>query len=200
MKKIFFLLLIFVILTGCQKKKENYNLPLSDKEIEECLNFGKDNFSLSYTEFTENWAVNLGYDYGKGRAILITPFLKVALIGKKAAENNEKVDIDMVEKILAKENDKISFEVTLFGNYPQFGRTVKAKLKYKDKEFSPIYCFFPKFSQMARDYTQIVTGKIVFPKDDIPDDAQISLIVSFKPFESEKEETCTFDFDLKKLK
>jgi len=65
----------------------------------------------------------------------------------------------------------------LFGDFPEFGRTVKAKLKCNGREFFPVYLYFPPYSQISRDYTQIVTGRIKFPKDDVPDNCKI--IVTF---------------------
>ena len=56
------------------------------------------NVSLKYTEFTKKCAVDLGYNKGKGRAVFITPFLRVALIGKKAAKCNEKIDYSLIKK------------------------------------------------------------------------------------------------------
>jgi len=201
MKKIFLILGILAFLTGCGEKKENnVKLPLSDEEIEKALEYGRENVSLTYTEFTEKWAINLGYERGKGRAVLITPFLRVALMGKKAAKYNEKIDYSLIKQVLLKDADKLYFEVMLFGDSPQFGRTVKAILKYDGREFSPVYLYFPYYSQMSRDYTQIVTGRVKFFKDNIPDNAKISLIVTFSPLKEEKETTCKFSFDLNKIR
>jgi len=190
-----------VFLTGCgEKRVNNAKMPLSDEEIEKALEYGKKNVSLTYTEFTEKWAVDLGYDRGKGRVVLITPFLRVALIGKKSAKYKEKIDYSLIKKVLLKDADKLYFEVMLFGDFPEFGRTVKAKLKYDNREISPVYIHFPPYSQMSRDYTQIVTGRIKFLKDDIPDNAKITLIVTFSPLKGEKETTCKFGFDLNKIR
>jgi len=202
MKKILLILGILACLTGCEKKRENNTkLPLSDEEIEKALEYGKKNVSLTYTEFTEKWAVDLGYERGKGRAVIITPFLRVALMGKKAAKYKEKINYSLIKKVLLEDADKLYFEVMLFGDSPEFGRTVKAILKYDGREFSPVYLYFPHYSQMSRDYTQIVTGRIKFLKGGIPDDAKITLIVTFSPFsKGEKETTCKFSFDLNNLR
>ena len=201
MKKVFLLLGILIFLIGCEKKKENNaKLPLSDEEIKEAIEYGKKNVSLTYTEFTKKWAVDLGYNRGKGRAVLITPFLRVALIGKKAAKYNEKIDYSLIKKVLLKDADKLYFDVMLFGDFPEFGRTVKARLKCNGREFSPLYLYFPPYSQISRDYTQIVTGRIKFSKDDVPDNCKIILIVTFCPLKGEKETTCKFCFDLSKIR
>lgn len=203
MKRLFLISGLLFVLTfgGCSKKTNTQGpLPLSDEEIQLAFDYGENNASLTYTEFTEKWAVDLGYDRGKGRAVLITPFLRVALIGKKAARYNEKIDYNLIKKVLQEEAGKFIFEVMLFGDSPKFGRTVKAKLKYKDKEIKPVYSYFPPYSQMSRDYTQIVTGRLKFPVDEIPKNAKITLIVSFIPGEGQKETSSTFVFDLKKFR
>ena len=201
MKKVFLLLGILIFLIGCEKKRENNaKLPLSDEEIKEAIEYGKKNVSLTYTEFTKKWAVDLGYNKGKGRAVLITPFLRVALIGKKAAKYNEKIDYSLIKKVLSKDADKLYFDVMLFGDFPEFGRTVEARLKYNGREIFPVYLYFPPYSQISRDYTQIATGRIKFPKDDLPDNCKIILIVTFYPSKGEKVTTCKFCFDLNKLR
>ena len=201
MKKFLFIVGILVFLVSCRKERESkVELPLSDEEIEKSLEYGRKNVSLTYTEFTEKWAVDLGYERGKGRAVIITPFLRVALIGKKAAKYNEKVNYSLIKKVLLEESDKLYFEVMLYGDYPEFGRTVKARLKYDGREFFPVYLYFPHYSQMSRDYTQIATGRIKFLKDSIPDDAKITLIITFSPLKGKKETTCKFSFDLNKLR
>jgi len=201
MKKFLLILGILVFLISCGKERNgNVKLPLSDEEIEKALEYGEKNVSLTYTEFTEKWAVDLGYKRGKGRAVIVTPFLRVALMGKKAAKQNERIEYSLIKKVLLEEPDKLYFEVMLYGNSPEFGRTVKAKLKYDGREFSPVYLYFPHYSQMSRDYTQIVAGRIKFLKGGIPDDAKITLIISFSPSNDKDRVTCKFDFNLKELK
>ncbi|MCM8810674.1 MAG: hypothetical protein NC917_03380, partial [Candidatus Omnitrophica bacterium] len=66
MKKIIFFVVIGVLLLSCEKEKINIEKILSQEEINEAMNYGKENASLTFTEFTEKWSVGYEYEYGKG--------------------------------------------------------------------------------------------------------------------------------------
>lgn len=202
MRKIIFLIGIFLVFAGgCSRKEENIQLPLSKEEIEEALNYGKEKSSLSLTEFTEGWTVDLGYEFWKGRAVLITPFLRVALIGRKAAKVGEKPDYNVVKIALRDEVGKLHFRVSLYGDTPTFGRGVDFVLKFDNKEKKPIYKFIPSYSQFTRDYYNVVTGEVKFSKKGISRNSVVKLIAIFPPEKDEKErKKCEFVFDLKKYR
>ncbi|MCM8767822.1 MAG: hypothetical protein NC921_03440 [Candidatus Omnitrophica bacterium] len=200
MKKIIFFVVIGVLLLSCEKEKINIEKILSQEEINEAMNYGKENASLTFTEFTEKWSVGYEYEYGKGRATLITPFLRIALISKNAAEKNQKVSMKILNMAIKDFSDKIHFRVSLFGNYPTFGRTAKFYLEYNNKKIQPISFYMSPFSQFTRDYYHISEGEVKFSNKGIPKDAKIKLIAVFKPYENEEEKECVFEFDLSKYK
>jgi hypothetical protein len=200
--KLVFLIMIFLI-TGCAKNKE-VKIPISPEEIKEAINYGEKNASLTFTEFTKDWTIDYGYEYGKGKATLITPFLRVALLAKNAKEKNQKLDMKIVNLALKDMSDKIIFRVTIYGDYPTFGKTAKFYLEYNGKKVNPISSYTSFYSQFARDYTHISEGEVKFSNREIPKDAKIKLVVSYLPYETEKEKEkpketiCTFEFDLSK--
>ncbi|MCD6408287.1 hypothetical protein J7L87_04465, partial [bacterium] len=163
MKKTTFLLTLFLVfIAGCSRKEENIQLPISEEKIEEALKYGKENASVSLTEFTEPWTVDLGYEYWKGRATLITPFLRIALIGRKAAKLGKEPDYNVIKVALKDEIGKLHFRVSLYGDTPTFGRGVDFILKFDNKEIKPVYKFVPSYSQFTRDYYNVATGEVKF--------------------------------------
>lgn len=202
MKKIIGILLGMVLLisSGCkEKKQQEVILPLTDEQIAKAIEYGVKNASLSFTEFTHDWTVNLGYDQGKGTATIITPFLRVALLSKQGVVVGGKTDEQVIKMALEEEKDYINFELLLFGGSPRFARTAKFLLKYGDKEVLPSYCFMPSYSEIARDYTQTAKCRVKFKKEGIPEDAKVILVVSFKPDEDIKDiSVCEFVFELSK--
>jgi len=200
MKKILILILTFNFISGCGRNKGNVERILSSDMINEAINYGKENASLTFTEFTEKWTIGYEYEYGKGKATLITPFLRVALISKNAAEKNQKVDMKIVNMALKDISDKLYFRVSLYGNYATFGKTVKFYLEYDDKKIQPLTYYMSPFSQFTRDYYHISEGEVKFSNKDIPKNAKVKLVAVFKPYEDEKEKSCVFEFDLSKYK
>jgi hypothetical protein len=200
MKKIIFLVLLFILISGCGRNEVNIEGILSSDMINEAINYGKDNASLTFTEFTEKWTVGYEYEYGKGKVTLITPFLRVALISKNAAEKNQKVDMRVINMALRDIADKFYFKVSLYGNYATFGKTVKFYLEYDDKKIEPISYYMSPVSQFTRDYYHISEGEVKFSNKDIPKNTKIKLVAVFKPYEDEKEKSCVFEFDLSKYK
>ncbi|MCM8771669.1 MAG: hypothetical protein NC922_01125 [Candidatus Omnitrophica bacterium] len=191
---------LIIIFSGCFKKREITNLPLSPQEIEEAINYGRTKANLTFTEFTEKWTIDYGYEQGKGKVTLITPFLRIALLSKNATEKRQKIDMKVINLALKDIADKIVFKVTLYGDYPTFGRTAKFYLEYNNKKIQPLSAFMSPYSQFARDYTHISEGEVKFSNQGIPKTAKVKLFVVFIPYEKEKETTCSFEFDLSKYK
>lgn len=201
MKKLLFILGFIIFVSGCGKKeKVDVEEILSSAEINEAINYGRENASLTFTEFTEKWTIGYEYEYGKGKAILITPFLRVALISKNAAEKHQKIDMRVVNMALKDISDKLYFRISLYGNYATFGRTAKFYLEYNNKKIEPISYYMSPYSQFTRDYYHISEGEVKFSKKEIPNGAKVKLVATFKPFEDEKEKSCSFEFDLSKYK
>jgi len=195
MKKIF-LLFIILIVVGCEKKKEII-LPLNPKEIEEALSYGKQNKDLSFLEFTKDWSIDLGYEEGKGRMTILTPFLRIALLGQKAAKLHQKVDYKLVKLALEEEIGIIHFIGQVYGDTPTFGRKVKIYLKTNGKEIQPYYLYVSPYAEIARDYYNIAKTEVKFRKSDIPSTAkEITVVVKFFFEETNVETSCEFKFNL----
>jgi len=205
MRKILWVLFTGILLfsSGCgrKEKQEDIVLPLTQKKIKEALDFGVKNAELSTIEFTSGWTVDLGYGESRGNATIMTPFLRIALLGREATLRQKKVDDRTIDAVLKADIDYITFNVTLFGGYPQFGRSVKFLLKNNKENLTPEYMFMPPYSQMGRDYTQTATGNLKFKKAGISENAKITLIATFKIQEESADlYTCKFEFDLSKYK
>ena len=200
MKKFIAIFLILLLYTGCSRKEKKIVLPLSEEEIQQAIEYGRKRAKLTFIEFAKDWTIDLGYEEGKGMATLITPFLRVALIGKKAAELGQKVDRKLIHMALEKEIGYIHFKLQLYGDTPTFGRELKIYLEYKGKKIFPSYLHLPPYSEFTRDYYNVVKGDVKFAKSGIPDDARIKLVVFYPEKGTRKASTCEFIFDLKKYR
>ena len=198
---ILFVVGILLLISGCSKKQIAVQLPISEKEIEEAIEYGIKNASLSTTEFVSDWTVSSGYGGGKGSATIVTPFLRTALLAKQAEMTGQKVKRELIEQVLKKDANELTFDVLLFGEYPQFGKSVQCSLKYDNKTIQPVYQFIPPYGEMGRDYTQAAKGTVRFKKEGIPAAAKVVLCFSFNVSEEGKEKyTCEFEFDLSKYR
>jgi hypothetical protein len=196
------LTVVLLVFSSCRKAvKEEIPLPLTEEEIKESIEYGAKNASLSFTEFTADWTVGLGYGKGKGNATLITPYLRLSLLSKQLSPSGEKPDAHMIDMVVKEDIEFLNFEVTLYGSSPEFARNAKFLLKYKSEQIHPSYSFMPPYSEIARDYTQRAKGRVKFKKEGIPEDATVILVASFQADE-EAEETsvCEFVFDLSEYK
>ena len=185
---------------GCSRRE--VALPISDKEIDEAVKFGKDNSSLTNTEFVSKWTLDSGgYMKGEGIVTIVTPFLRVALMSKKSSAQGSGFNRRFTESVLAKEAGFLHFEVTLFGDSYAFGRTVDFLLLHEGKDIKPVEKFMPSYAEMARDYTCIASGWVKFDNKDIPKDATVRLSVRFKENENSKEtKKLEFNFNLKEFR
>ncbi len=196
-------LLVLLVFSGCRSKKsmEEAVLPLTEAQIQEALEFGAKNSELSTREFTADWTVDIGYGESRGNTTIVTPFLRVALLGKEAAIAGRKPDTKIINSVLKEEANYITFNVMLFGGYPQFGRSVKFILKHGEEEIAPHYMSMPPYSQMGRDYTQSATGSAKFKRAGIPENAKVTLVATFNVDpETTDIHTCKFEFDLSRYK
>ncbi|MBN1446223.1 MAG: hypothetical protein JW957_09000 [Candidatus Omnitrophica bacterium] len=195
--------IVLLVFSGCRSKgtTEGTVIPLTEAQIKEALDLGAKNSELSIREFTADWTVDIGYGESRGSTTIITPFLRVALLGKEAALAGKKPDDRTINAVLKEEVNHITFNVTLFGGYPQFGRSVKFILRHGEEEISPDYMFMPPYSQMGRDYTQSATGSVKFKKESVPENAKVILVATFNVDpETADVHTCKFEFDLSKYK
>jgi len=190
-----------IIFSGCAPERHTV-LPLNESQVNEAIEFGRKNSSLTDTEFISGWTLDSGgYLKGEGRATIITPFLRIALLSKRAAKAGGRVEERLIKSLLAKEAGFITFDVTLYGDSHGFGRTAEFILEHGGMEHEPVAMFMPSYAEIARDYTCIASGWAKFRKEDIPGDATVNLSVKFR--ENEEREDITginFEFDLSKFK
>lgn len=200
-KYLLLIILVFLVFfSGCSKN--GLVLPIDETKIDEAIKYGVDNSSLTNTEFVTPWTSSSGnYVKGDGVATILTPFLRVALLSKRCTLTKSVLDKKIIKSLVNKEIDFFNFEVTLYGDEYSFARNVDYLLIYKDKEYEPSAHFMPSYSDMGRDYTCIAQGWVKFEKKDIPDDADIRLVVKFKVNEMADEIIkLNFDFNLKEIK
>ena len=86
-----FIILLLFLLASCSKNKPS--VVINRALIDDALAYGEKNASLSFYEFVKPWTIDLGYQVGKGYTTLLTPFLRVAILGKNTYEQKGTVDI-----------------------------------------------------------------------------------------------------------
>ncbi|MCM8770052.1 MAG: hypothetical protein NC911_10395, partial [Candidatus Omnitrophica bacterium] len=172
-------LLIVVLLTGgCGHQESPVSLPLSEKEIQEAISYGTAHSQETANELLSEWTVDLGYEQGKGRAVLITPFARVALLAWQAARKGEPVNRRVVEIALRQISEVMVFRVSLYGDEPNFCRQARFELVSGNKQFLPISSYVPVYGDFTRDYYIVATGEVKFNRKDIPVDDLVKLQVT----------------------
>jgi hypothetical protein len=206
------IILVSLISWGAYKKTskiKKYYPPINKALLNDALSYGKKNAYLNTYQFSKPWTINLGYEDGQGYATLCTPFLRLALLERDAVRNKETLDPNLERKIYNQEIGIIHFLVTMYGNSPTFSKRIKAYLIYKKKVIKPEFIYFPLYGQMGREYTQISSGEIKFPKENISNNAIVTLIVKTLPNPSykwennafwKKSHTAKFKFNLAKYR
>ncbi|MCM8821301.1 MAG: hypothetical protein NC831_00575 [Candidatus Omnitrophica bacterium] len=186
---------ILVILTillgifyGCSGKKQSFVQNIDDKTLQEAIEYGKSKAGVSAYEFMEPWSVYLGYEFGKGRAVYLSPFLQAAQIAKNAKEKRINPDINIIKKVVATKLNTLDFLVTTYGNEPDAPRRTKAYLIYNNMKIDPIYSHFPPYSEFNRDYYHQINGEVRFSARDIPRNAIVKLYIEIAPKKEKKEE------------
>lgn len=168
-------LMCLLVLTGCQSNKNIQ--PVNITLLNEAVDYGKKNHSLTVFEFFGPWMIDKGYESGKGQATLCTPFLRAALVSRNAEENHQSIDLDIVKKVYLEETKTIHFFITVYGDDPTFERRVKAYLMYGNRKIDPLSLYLPPYSEFARDYTNSAKGDVKFSRDGIPDNATVNLVL-----------------------
>jgi hypothetical protein len=169
---------------------------LTNSQINEAIEFGKEKRRMSLKEFMSPWAVHLGDK--TGWATLYTAYLNVAFKSKKAAvERRELSQGEILKALYIKEN--MTFTVSVFGDYMEFARGYNAILSCGDKTIYPIFSYFPEYAEPSSFYPNspsFVAGCVFkFPKEDIGPNSNITLLVT-SPEGSELK----FTFDLSTIK
>jgi len=199
MRNILVIMALAALAAGCSKPSATLPPPLTDAQINEAIDYGQKNAELTNDEFTKDWTVDLGYEQGKGRVTLITPYLRTALLGRQASGLHQKPDRKLVDTALREDAGKIRFRVMLYGDEPDFCKTIKFQLKCNGTAREPIYRHIPPYGEFSRDYYNISSGDVKFDGTGIPNDAKITLVV-INTDAKLKQAPVEYAFDLAKYK
>lgn len=199
-KKIFLLtnsfLLVFVLFF--LKPTQAISLNLSPSQIQEAIQYGKENKSIDSVAFSSSWTVALGKGKGKGFATLFTPYHNIAYKAKKfEIEHRELSNRDILQALEI--GNALVFTVTVYGDVFNFAVFQTAKLCQKDLEIKPIYEFKPDIADASEFWpnppSQMARMVFKFPVYDIDLNTPATLVV----FDPEGDEV-SFPFDLAKMK
>jgi len=171
-------------------------LPLSEEEIQEAITYGKSRAQLTANELLQDWTVDLGYEQGRGRAVLITPFARVALLAWQAAKTGGDLNRQLVEIALREQARFFHFRVSLYGDEPGFCRKARFTLNWNGKKIEPTSGYVPAYGDFTRDYYVVATGDIKFPRTSIPSDAEVRLEVTIPATKETKANIIVFPFPL----
>jgi len=195
------LLLAAGLAAGCAPRAPEGPPVLDAAAVDEAIVYGRLNVEKPFNEFVADWTVDMPYEQGKGRAVLMTPFLTVALLGQKSAARNVEIDRRLVERILRREAGTLRFFVTVYGSEPDFTRSLVFRLKAGGREIPPSAVSMPRYGDFTRDYYNVASGTVVFPSAGVGTGSTVVLAVTFPREEGDKEpRVCEFPFDLSRFR
>ena len=169
------LALFFSLLSDCSKKLPERAV-LNEDQIREALSVGRKGKNLNLFEFQKEWRSDLGY--GKGSALLFTPFHRLALLSRNAEIRRINLPPSLIRKVLRENSGILHFVVTLYGDTPGFARDCTAILKYGDKLIKPLLLRNDQYADVNREQTNVATCEYKFSSTGINPQAKITLIVT----------------------
>ena len=186
------LALFFSLLSGCSKKLPE-RVALNEDQIKEALSVGRKGKNLNLFEFQKEWRSDLGY--GKGSALLFTPFHRLALLSRNAEIRGINLPPSLIRKVVEESSGIFHFVVTIYGDTPGFARDCTATLKYGERIIKPIFLQNDQYADVNREQTNVATCEYKFSSTGINPQAKITLIVTIP-----EEKTLSFPFDLSKIR
>ena len=189
-------LLVVSFLCGCSRQKSQQVALLPEEVIKQAVEYGRLRASLTANELLEPWTVDLGYEQGKGRATIITPFVRVALLAWQAARKGQNVSEEVLRIALREQSGVVHFRVSLYGDEPNFCRKARFRLLFDGKSLEPISSYVPAYGDFTRDYYIVATGDVKFKGQDIPEKAQLQLEVVIPAVKEKSEIRIVFPFNL----
>ena len=189
---------IFVVFALCfLAPAQAVSLRLAPEQIQEAIQYGRQNKEVDFVAFSKEWTVSLGK--GKGFASLFTPYHNVAYKAKKfEIEHKNLTNRDILNALEI--GNALVFTVTVYGDAFNFAVFQTAKLYQKDLEIRPIYEFKPDIADASEFWpnppSQMARMVFKFPVYDIDLNMPITLVV----FDPEEEKEASFPFDLEKMK
>ncbi len=142
-----FCLALSVLFTS---QAESIQLNLSQKDIEEAIEYGNAGRDLSHPELLSNWRINLGY--GVGSATLVTPFASIVVLAKEKAKRFMEPTESAIKKTLKDNKGYLTFGCALYGETAVFTKEYDAYLIYKDKKYEPREKDVPTDAKYTRSY------------------------------------------------
>lgn len=173
------------------------SLRLAPEQIQEAIQYGRQNKEVDFVAFSKDWTVSLGK--GIGFATLFTPYHNVAYKAKKfEIEHKNLTNRDILNALEI--GNALVFTVTVYGDAFNFAVFQTAKLCQKDLEIRPIYEFKPDIADASEFWpnppSQMARMVFKFPVYDIDLNTPLTLVV----FDPEEEKEASFPFDLEKMK
>jgi hypothetical protein len=162
-------------------------------EISSAINYGKSHREDLLIDFEKPWSVFLGYNYGKGGAIIYTPYHCLALIARNAVRDNSATDTESLCRLCGESCKDPYFEITLYGYDTGFDRDYKAVILKDGQEIAPLKTVRLDYDQ-AREY--IISGRqeLYFAPDVLQEKEKITLRIIIP-----KAAPLDFVFDLKNV-
>lgn len=178
-KKTIIILIIFLIAILIDKTTYCMSFNLTSSQINEAIDYGKNNRRASLKEFIKPWVVHLSEK--TGWATLYTAYHNIAFKAKKAAvERRELSQSEILRALYIKEN--LTFTVSVFGDYMEFAKGYNAILSCKDKTIYPVFSYFPEYAEPSKFYPNsptFVAGCVFkFPIEDVNPNSDITLLVT----------------------
>lgn len=148
-KKTAIALVLFIIMSLIDKTAYCMSFKLMSSQINEAIEYGKNNRRASLKDFTAPWVVHIGEK--TGWATLWTPYHNVAFKAKKAAVERRTLSQNEIFRALHIK-ESMTFAVSVFGDYMEFARGYNAILYSEDKAIYPIFSYFPDYAEPSKFY------------------------------------------------
>lgn len=132
-------LLSMLVLVWCllsSSPAEAVLIDLSEEDIQEAIQYGKDNQDTDYLEFFKDWRVDLGY--GTGSARIVTVFSKIAFEAKSSPDEDVSVASEDIEKMREELKGKLAFGVALYGETRDFAQNADAVIIHEGETIQPM--------------------------------------------------------------
>lgn len=195
-KKLMITIIVCFVTTFIGRTTYSITLDLNSSQINEAIEYGKENRRLNLKDFIKPWVVLL--DEKTGWATLYTPYHNLAFKAKKAAVERRELDQREISNAL-RIKESLTFTVSVFGDYMEFARGYNAVIFFGEKAIYPIFAYFPEYAEPSKFYPNppvYVAGCVFkFPTEDIEPNSVITLLVT-----SPEGEQLKFVFDLAKVK
>ncbi|MFQ5862772.1 MAG: hypothetical protein ACE5IC_06575 [Candidatus Brocadiales bacterium] len=197
MNRKFFSTLFLMWCLSSSSPSEAVLIDLAEEDIQEAIQYGRDNKDASYLEFFKGWRVDLGY--GTGSARIITAFSKIAFEAKHSPSDDVRLDPKDVEEILEDLKDRLAFGVALYGETRDFAQEASAVIIYEGETIQPVESRPSTKAEATHSWPQPPSYRAIcyyyFNVDRIDPNGVVTLVVSVPD-----QKGVEFSFDLSAMK